>query len=210
MKWINVLWPLAACFMLMHNPVTHFPVTFIAINIFVIAYKLLAKQSPAELGIKRLRGIDIGIALIAFLLIELSMDLLIQPLVNRLTGEPADYSSFAFLQGKTGEYLKWLAYMWISAAFGEELLFRSFVFDRLQRLNISQPFVQVLWSSLLFSLPHLYQGATGLIVTFLFGCFFGVLYRRYQNLWINMLAHGLTDTLFLTLSYKGLLHFYSV
>jgi uncharacterized protein len=65
-------------------------------------------------------------------------------------------------------------------------------------------------SALLFCLPHIYQGTTGLIVTFVFGCLFGLLYHRYQNLWINVLVHGLTDTLFLTLSYKGLLNFYSI
>gem|GEM_PF-3469406 len=45
----------------------------------------------------------------------------VQPLVNKLFDSPPDYSYFTMLEGKTSLFVKYLFYMWLSAAFGEEL-----------------------------------------------------------------------------------------
>jgi|GEM_PF-6405420 membrane protease YdiL (CAAX protease family) len=48
--------------------------------------------------------------------------------------------------------------MWISAAIGEELLFRAFAFAQLKKVLGDKKIVIVLLSALMFCLPHLYQG----------------------------------------------------
>ncbi len=138
------------------------------------------------------------------------MDFLFQPLVNRVFNEPADYSSFKIIEGSTYQYLKWLLNMWISAAIGEELFFRSFAFLHLRKIFNNNNILVVIGSSFLFCLPHLYQGNAGFAMTFLFGLAFGFIYLKYKNIWINIIVHGLIDTVFLTLSYLGLTDFYSL
>ncbi|WP_164463118.1 CPBP family intramembrane glutamic endopeptidase [Chryseobacterium indoltheticum] len=142
----------------------------------------------------------------SYLILELSVDFIIQPLVNWLCNEPADYSAFEYIKGDTRKYLKWLYSMWISAAIGEELLFRAFA--QLKNIFGDKKVLIVIISALMFCLPHLYQGAAGLIMTFIFGIAFGFLYIRFKNIWINIIIHGLIDTIFLTLSYLGYIEFY--
>lgn len=148
--------------------------------------------------------------LISYVLLELSMDFIFQPLVNRIFNEPADYSSFKIIEGKPAQYTKWLFNMWISAAIGEELFFRSFAFLQLRKIFNNNNILVVIGSSILFCIPHLYQGSAGLTMTFLFGLAFGFIYLKYKNIWVNIIVHGLIDTVFLTLSYLGLTDFYSL
>lgn len=98
--------------------------------------------------------------------------------------------------------------MWISAAIGEELLFRAFAFAQLKNVFGDKKVIVVVLSALLFCLPHIYQGIAGLIMTFAFGIAFALLYIKYQNIWINIIVHGLIDTVFLSLSYFGYIEFY--
>ena len=100
--------------------------------------------------------------------------------------------------------------MWISAALGEELLFRAYAFAQLKNIFGERKHLIVLLSSLLFCLPHLYQGAAGIIMTFVFGIAFGLLYMKLRHIWVNVIVHGLIDTLFLTLSYGGYWDWYNI
>lgn len=195
---------------LIKNPLTKFPFTFIVIILFVLASTFFHDGNLKNLNFKKLGFREFKIIILAYLFLELLMDFVIQPAVSFAFNEPADYSSFKSIEGKTGLYFKWLFNMWISAAIGEELLFRSYVFSQLKRVFGDRKFLIVLISAALFSLPHLYQGISGLVMTFLFGIFFALLYNRYQNIWINITVHGLIDTLFLTLSYLGYINFYNL
>ena len=138
------------------------------------------------------------------------MDFLFQPLISLIFNEPADYSYFSIIKGNKLLYFKWLFNMWLSAAIGEELLFRAFTFSQLKRIIGDQKIVIIIISAILFSLPHLYQGSSGLAITFLFGLVFAFIYYKYQNIWINILVHGLIDTLFLTLSFSDHIEFYNL
>jgi len=98
--------------------------------------------------------------------------------------------------------------MSISAAIGEELLFRAFAFAQLKNIVGNKKILIVILSALMFCLPHLYQGTAGLIMTLIFGIVFGTLYVKFKNIRINIIVHGLIDTVFLTLSYLGYIEFY--
>ncbi|KQT22850.1 hypothetical protein ASG22_13955 [Chryseobacterium sp. Leaf405] len=207
-KWIALLL-LVITFSLIYNPFTKFPYTFCVIIAVIFLFTYLQDRSFKNLNCKKIGVSEIKIIIICYLVLELSMDFIFQPLVSKICNEPADYSSFKIIEGNPKMYFKWLFNMWISAAIGEELLFRGFAFSQLKKLLGEKKILIVLLSAIMFSLPHLYQGISGLIMTFLFGLAFGFIYLKFQNIWINIIVHGLIDTVFLTLSYYGLTDFYS-
>lgn len=207
-KWAALLL-LATAFLLIYNPFTHFPYTFCVITAVILLFTYLQDGNLKNLNFKKIRMQEIGVILVCYLILELSMDFIFQPLISKIFNEPADYSSFKVIEGNPQRYFKWLFNMWISAAVGEELLFRGFAFSQLKRWFGKNQFVIVLLSAVMFSLPHLYQGTSGLVMTFLFGLAFGFIYLKFENIWINIIIHGLVDTVFLTLSYYGLTDFYS-
>lgn len=206
-KWMS-LPLLTISFLLIYDPLTKFPFTFCVIIIFILISTYLQNGNLKSLNFKHLKSDDIMKILISYLILEFSVDFIIQPLVNWLCNEAADYSTFEHIKGDTAQYLKWLYRMWISAAIGEELLFRAFAFAQLKNIFGNRKVFIVILSALMFCLPHLYQGTAGLIMTFVFGIAFGFLYIKFKNIWINIIIHGLIDTVFLTLSYLGYIEFY--
>nr|WP_315201617.1 CPBP family intramembrane glutamic endopeptidase [uncultured Flavobacterium sp.] len=199
---------LFSTFSLIYNPFTKFPFTFLVIIIVILIVTFVQEKTLQGLNFKAIKSKDLIAILISYVLLELSMDFLFQPLVNRIFNEPADYTSFKIIEGNTFQYQKWLLNMWISAAIGEELFFRSFAFLQLRKIFNNNNILVVISSSILFCLPHLYQGYAGLAMTFMFGLAFGFIYLKYKNIWVNIIVHGLIDSVFLTLSYLGLTDFY--
>ncbi|QQQ29170.1 CPBP family intramembrane glutamic endopeptidase [Chryseobacterium indoltheticum] len=206
-KWMSLVL-LAVVFLVIYNPLTRFPYTFCVIIIFILISTYLQNGDLKSLNFKNLKSGDIKNILVSYLILELTVDFIIQPLVNWLCNEPADYSAFKNIEGDASQYFKWLYRMWISAAIGEELLFRAFAFAQLRNVFGDKKVIVVVLSALLFCLPHMYQGIAGLIMTFAFGIAFALLYIKYQNIWINIIVHGLIDTVFLSLSYFGYIEFY--
>lgn len=197
-------------FSVMYIPLFKFPYTFCTISALVFLFTGLQDGNIRILQLKKLTAKDLLVVLLAYIVLECSMDFIIQPVITKLFNEPADYSSFAKLKGNTALYVKWLFLMWLSAAFGEELFFRSYIIAQLQRIMGNKPVLHVFISAALFAVPHIYQGVSGAVTTFAFGIAFGFIYVRWKNSWINIIIHGLIDTVFLTLSYLGLTHFYGV
>lgn len=112
---------------------------------------------------------------------------------------PPDSSRFAALQGNLPLLVIGLIGMWITSAFGEELLVRGFLLDRLTALfgggQIAVT-LAVVTSSVLFGLGHAYQGTTGVIASIVAGVLYAVFYLLSgRNLWVTILAHGLLDTM---------------
>ena len=190
------------------NPWTKFPYTFIIIILIIFLFTYLQDGNLKALNFKKINFKTMGIIVVAYAVLELSMDFFFQPFMNKIFSEPADYSSFEMLKGNSAMYFKYLIFMWISAAVSEELLFRAFAFSQFRRIFGDRKIILLILSAVLFALPHLYQGSVGLAMTFLFGLAFGWIYLKYQNIWINIIVHGLIDTLFLTLAYFGQLSYY--
>lgn len=201
---VLLLIPLA----LIYVPFAKFPWHLAGIALVVLLLTWLQDRNLEALNLKRITVKTILTAIVLWIILELSMDFIVQPLITRILNEPADYTVFAGLEGKTKTYWKMLGYMWISAAIGEELLFRGYVFAQLKKIIGDKTWIIVLVSAALFSAPHLYQGTAGLITTFIFGLAFGFIYARYQNLSLNILVHGLIDSFFLTMAYLGHLSFF--
>ncbi|GAB5350120.1 CPBP family intramembrane glutamic endopeptidase [Alteriqipengyuania sp. 357] len=93
---------------------------------------------------------------------------------------------------------------WFAAGFGEELLYRGFLIDRLMRLRgmRGRKWPAAIIQAALFGLPHLYQGWGGVLVTAAIGLFLAWLrFANRGNLWACILAHAAVDTIMLSLAY---------
>jgi len=203
-------------FVLVFNPWANFPYKFVIIILVILSITYLEDKSFQKIGLKNQYSMIrlLGISLVLFVIVEPILDFLIQPLVNRLTGEIPDYTAFDIVKHDFSKFSMYLIFIWISAAIGEELLFRGFMFNQ---FNILFPefskktLAIIILTSILFALPHLYQGLSGIILTFIFGLIFSVIYIKFNyNIWIIILLHGLVDSLFITLSYLDRLEYYEI
>lgn len=99
-----------------------------------------------------------------------------------------------------------VAVAWLGAGLGEELLFRGFLFDALQRLPGMAGTVPValIMQAAIFGLAHIYQGWGGVLITGTVGLLLGwVRLRAGGSIWAAALAHAAVDTIMLSLAYAG-------
>lgn len=132
---------------------------------------------------------------------------LIMPFVEYLTGKPLDYSAFEKFEGNLPAILGLLVYVWLSAAFGEEIVFRGYLMRQFTKLFGSSKLslvLNILTFGVLFGLSHFYQGITGMLLTGIIGMCFAILFHvRKYDLWFNIVLHGFYDTVGLVFMYYG-------
>ncbi len=129
---------------------------------------------------------------------------LVTPALRLAGAPPLDVSVLAALiEGNLANYLVFLLPIsWGTAAVGEELIARGFLQYRFEQLG--GPVLAVLLQASLFALAHSYQGITGVINIFFLALIFGAVYYRCgRNLWPLIAAHGLIDTVGMTLLFLG-------
>jgi membrane protease YdiL (CAAX protease family) len=169
----------------------------------VLAWAWRSRTPWRDIGFSRPRswarvflvGIPLGIAF------KLLMKAVVMPLLG---AEPVN-QAYHYLAGNTAA-LPWAIYMLtIGAGFGEETVFRGFLFERLGRLLPAGPSAKVLillLTSTLFSLAHYsVQGLAGSEQAFMTGMVFGAIYLATGQLWIPMVAHAAFDLVALALIY---------
>ncbi len=120
------------------------------------------------------------------------------PVLNHLTGEKRDVSTFENLKGNLGLLLFFIIASWTLAAIGEELAYRGFVQNRIMSLFSNEALgmiTAVAISSILFSIAHTEQGLIGIIITSTDAIFFSIIKIKYKNLWASVLAHGFMNTI---------------
>lgn len=97
--------------------------------------------------------------------------------------------------------------VWGSAAFAEELIFRGFMLNRFEVAVRGLPgamYWAVALQAMVFGLAHAYQGVLGILYSGTIGALFGLVYvTRNRNLWAPILAHGLVDSIAVTLLFLG-------
>lgn len=148
------------------------------------------------------------LAIAAGVLLQLASEFIIEPVLTYVTAHPQDLSDFSPLVGNLPLTLLMLLVVWILAAFGEELIYRGFLMNRLADIGNRTRFAWVaslVLVSVLFGLGHAYQGTAGILGSTLSGLFMGSLYLySRRNLWLPILAHGVSDTVGLIIIYLGL------
>jgi CAAX protease family protein len=158
---------------------------------------------------QRWRDVGLGIPanwqrlLLIGILVGVAMELLelfaTQPLLVALTGRYPDLSVLRGLIGNVPMLLIAVGASWLLAAFGEELVWRGYVLNRildlLGRTRLGW-LVSVVVVSVVFGLAHANQGWTGISENTINGALLAALYIACgRNLFAPIVAHGVTDTL---------------
>ena len=120
---------------------------------------------------------------------------------KKLMKRPLKYSagaaavkSFGYFLPATWTERRWWVFVSITAGVCEEILFRGFMLHYLHvfpwTLNLT---LALLISSVIFGIHHLYQGASGVAGTAIFGTFFGLLFLLTGNLLLPIILHAVMD-----------------
>jgi hypothetical protein len=133
--------------------------------------------------------------------------LLLLSLIVSLTGKPLDLSRFAPVEGDVFLLSLSLVKVWTVTAFGEELVYRGYLMNRVAELaggSESAWAMSLAVVSVMFGLGHLYQGIAGVVASTLGGLVYGALYLwTGRNLWAAIIAHGVFDTVAFVLIFWG-------
>ncbi len=129
------------------------------------------------------------------------------PSVAYLTEQPINFSVFEPYKGNLSACFSLLILIWISAAFGEEIIFRGYLmrqFTKFFGANRVSMVVNILLFGIVFGFIHSYQGITGQIISGLIGMLYAVIFHiRKNDLWFNIAAHGFFDTVAVLFIFNG-------
>lgn len=117
----------------------------------------------------------------------------------------ADMSGYTYLQGNLPMLLLALAGVYVVSSFGEEVLYRGFLLNRLAAIGphgkASWP-LAALTSAVIFGLAHFDWGIVGVVQTAFMGLALAIAYLvTKRNLWALVLAHAGMDTMLLVQMY---------
>jgi hypothetical protein len=175
-----------------------------------LAFSALATQRPlADLGIRwPARPIRL---LLGALLLAIAMNAFgrtfLWPTLYRVFG-PRDLSYLGPIEGNSEVVLQLMPLIWLSAAIGEEVVYRGFLQQRVERLfgnSRAGNVAAVALTSFVFAANHAVQGMSGMIQTFIVSCVLGAIFiRSRHNLLLLILIHGVWDTFSVMVMYFGL------
>lgn len=167
------------------------------------------KSSWKDFGFNRPKGWPRTwlIAILGVLCIHILVGKLLKPQITKLTG-PLNLSEFESIYDNPSALALGLLVVWTLAAFGEEMVFRGYFLNSITGLFKKGRFVWLLGvfiSSAIFGLGHIYQGFSGVILAFVVGVLYCLVYfLNHRNLWAPILMHGLYDTFAFLILYFGL------
>ena len=124
-----------------------------------------------------------------------------------ITGIPetADMSGYDYLKDNVGMLLLTLGGVYIVSSFGEEVIYRAFLINRISELGHETKkatIIAVILSSIIFGLVHYEWGPMGIVQTGFMGLAMGICYIKLKKrLWILILAHAYMDTILMVQVY---------
>jgi len=143
-----------------------------------------------------------------YLALMATVALLVMPLVDALELGRPDVGRLLIVRQSLLAYLIFLGPIsWGTAAFGEELIARGFILNRLaEALGATRMarILSVLGQGLIFGVAHWYQGFGGVIVVTIVAVLLGFAYLKAgRNLWVTIITHGIVDSVAVTALYFG-------
>lgn len=140
-----------------------------------------------------LLGIAVGMGL------EVVEIFITQPFLVRVLHQQPDLSVFNSVAGNWKLLLVFIALSWTLAAFGEEMVYRGYLMNRVAGLLKRTPaawIVSLIVVHVGFGFAHAYQGATGIIDEGFMGLLLGLVYlRTRRSLAVPIVAHGVSDSI---------------
>lgn len=164
----------------------------------LVALGFVPQQNwPATIGLSLLFGIAIAVMGI----------ILIDPLAEKVTGVPHDYSIVEGVRGSLQGLILTVLLIWVTVAFMEEILFRGFLMTEIVKVLGASGWaltVNIVFTSVIFGLAHWYQGRSGVLSSGTIGLLISLIFVYSGfNLWLVILIHGFIDTTYLVLMYGG-------
>ncbi len=162
-----------------------------------------------DIGFVRYRNWQVTLifGIVAGAVAETFQLLITQPLLARLTGKQPGLADFRVLTGNVKWTLIALALTWTLAAFGEELVWRGYLMNRVAGLGKRTRLAWIcslLVVNAVFGLSHSNQGVTGIIEEGIAGVLLGFMYLGTgRNLAVPIVAHGVQDTIDMILIFFG-------
>jgi uncharacterized protein len=174
--------------------------------LMVLAWASRSRTPWRNLGFVRPRSwpatVVVGVAT------GMALKLVMKAVVMPLLGADPINQAYHFLVGNRAALAGMLYAIIVGAAFGEEVLFRGFAFERLRALfgnSRRARVVIVVLTSLLFGLVHYPdQGLPGVQQAVIVGLVLGSLFARTGSLFMPMVMHGAFDLTALWIIYFDL------
>jgi len=184
------------------------PIAFPIVTIFIFYETIIRARGLDALGLKKenfLRNIGIGVltAFLGFYLIFLIIELTIPGVMEEIKSRPETISNFFMYSFSFPlNYILQTIYVFGMLSPAEELLFRGFIQNKLQK--IMSPHLAVIVQSTLFGLAHLIPAyASGWpllhcliygLIGFIGGIILGVIfYETDNNIVAPWIAHAIAD-----------------
>jgi uncharacterized protein len=174
--------------------------------ILVLVWAWRSHTPWREIGYVRPRSWMIGLAVgIVFgSAFKFLMKVIVMPLLG---GDPINHA-YHYLAGNRAALPGMLFAMIIGAGFGEETVFRGYMFERLGKLfgtGAGAKVFIVLLTSALFGLAHYSnQGLAGVEQAIITGLVFGTIFAVTGRIWMLMCAHAAFDLTALAIIYWNL------
>ena len=129
-------------------------------------------------------------------------------IMANITGIPegsADMSGYEYFKDNIGMLILTLVGVYIASSFGEEVIYRAFLINRISEIGKSSKnatIIAVVLSSIIFGLIHYDWGPMGIVQTGFMGLALGICYIKLKKrLWILVLAHAYMDTILMVQLY---------
>lgn len=162
-------------------------------------WRTVGLRRPALWPRTLLIGIGVGTA------IQLVSSGIVTPLLRG--HRPPATGGFDLIRGDFLLFVISLVLMWLLAAFGEEMVYRGYLLNRLADLfgtTQRRWAASLLLTTAVFSLAHWPDGLFTMLEAAVTGLIFGGLTLwQDRNLWPAIIAHGVSNTIALTLIYLG-------
>jgi membrane protease YdiL (CAAX protease family) len=174
--------------------------------LLVLAWARLSETPWREIGYVRPKS---WVATIAIgIVFGVAFKLLMKAVVMPLLGADPINQAYHYLVGNTAA-LPWILYaVTIGAGFGEETVFRGYMFERLGKLFGAGAWVTpliVVLSAAWFGLIHYpVQGIAGVQQATIFGLVFGIIFALTGQIWMLMIAHAAFDLTAVAIIYWNL------
>ena len=147
---------------------------------------------------------DLVVAFVAGVFFKILMKAVVMPLLGFGTANP----TYHYLAGNTVAFVATLLWVIVGGGFGEELIWRGFLFERLGALLGPGPRAEiaiVVVTSILFAIAHFPdQRLPGAIQAVFTGFVFGATYARIRSIWPVMVAHAAFDVAAVLMIYWNL------